>query len=86
MGYVRQRVELQHEGGEVGGCDGWVQREEEIGVVEDEERLSGGGCSEWGYGAGDGRLDVGDLEAIEGMVAWRALGCTRRVVRGARSW
>lgn len=79
-------MELQHEGGKVGRCDGWVQREEEVGVVEDEERLSSGGRSEWRNGAGDGRFDVRDLEALEGVVAWRALGCTRRAVRGGRSW
>jgi len=78
-------VELQHEGGEVGGCDGWVEREEEIGVVEDDERLSGGGCSEWGDGAGDSRLDVCDLEALERIVSGDALVCTRRAVRDGRS-
>jgi len=70
----------------VGGHDGWVEREEEVGVVEDEERSSGGGCGEWGDGAGDGGLDVCDREGLEGMVTWRALCCTRRAVRGACGW
>ena len=86
VGNVRKRVELQHEGGEVGGRDGRVECEEEIGVIEDEERLSGGRRSEWGDGAGDGRLDVYDLEALEHIVAGDALVCTRRAVRGGRSW
>jgi hypothetical protein len=72
-----ERVERENERGHLGCVEGRVEREEEVGVVEDEEGFAlsggcGGGC-EGGEGGGDRGAEVCEVERFERVVAWCGL-------------